>query len=550
MQPTEGLSVPRRALDVEDYIDILRRHKGWIFGPFLLTLTASVVGVYLWPNTYESAAVVQIIPQSVPESLVAPVVNQEMTDRINRMANAILSRVTLTTIIRNFDLYKREQASQPIEDIIERMRTEDIDIEPVTTFAAGQGRSVPAFRIIFRYEDRMVAQRVVQDLVTRFIDENARDRNNVTYQTQQFLADQTQAALRHLEEVSARLTAFRVANNGRLPDQLTGNMSQLQALQQQGNTLLNAVSRLENEKSTYQTQIKLLRDEIEARKRENKALPPAQVKSARLLEIEREIESLDRTLADLRRQYKDNFPDVTTTRQRLEIARQRREQILAEEAAARGSDASADPVNPAAEREIRAMQAEVARLEAAVQASEQQIENLNRQLKRNTEDISQFNARIQAIPVGQQEYADLLREEALAKAKYTEMSEKLQRAQVAYEMEGRKQGETLALLDPASLPINPTAPKRGLVISIGAGLGLLLGMVIAGAREIKDTSLKNLKDVRAYTQMAILGSIPLLENDFVVRRRKRIVWLGWTTACLMAAVAMAGSIVYYYATHS
>jgi succinoglycan biosynthesis transport protein ExoP len=550
MQPTEGLSVPRRTLDVEDYIDILRRHKGWIFGPFLLTLAASVVGVYLWPNTYESAAVVQIVPQSVPESLVAPAVNQEMTDRINRMANTILSRVTLTTIIRNFDLYKREQSRKPIEDIIERMRTEDIDIEPVTNFAAGQGRTVPAFRIVFRYEDRMAAQRVVQDLVTRFIDENARDRNNVTYQTQQFLADQTQAALRQLEEVSARLTAFRVAHNGRLPDQLTGNMSQLQALQQQGNTLLNAVSRLENEKSTYQTQIKLLRDEIEARKRENKALPPVEVKSARLQEVEHEIESLDRTLADLRRQYKDTFPDVTTTRQRLEMARERREQILAEEAAERGSEAPANPVNPAAEREIRALQAEVARLEAAVQASEQQIENFNRQLKRNTEDISQFNARIQAIPVGQQEYSDLLREEAMARAKYAEMSEKLQRAQVAYEMEGRKQGETLALLDPASLPINPTAPKRGLVVSIGAGLGLLLGVVIAGAREMKDTSLKNLKDVRAYTQMAILGSIPLLENDFVVRRRKRIAWLGWTTACLMAAVAMAGSIVYYYATHS
>ena len=46
MQPNESFSVPRRALDVEDYIDILRRHKGWIFGPFLLTLVASVVGVY------------------------------------------------------------------------------------------------------------------------------------------------------------------------------------------------------------------------------------------------------------------------------------------------------------------------------------------------------------------------------------------------------------------------------------------------------------------------------------------------------------------------
>ncbi|MDP8991159.1 MAG: hypothetical protein M3N41_13890, partial [Acidobacteriota bacterium] len=114
------------------------------------------------------------------------------------------------------------------------------------------------------------------------------------------------------------------------------------------------------------------------------------------------------------------------------------------------------------------------------------------------------------------------------------------------DMEGRKQGETLELLDPASLPTAPTEPKRPIIISLGAALGLLLGIVIAGAREMKDSSLKNLKDVRAYTQMAILGSVPLLENDFVVRRRRRLAWLGWTTACLAAAVVMSGSVVYYY----
>ena len=49
MQPNDTYSVPRRALDVEDYIDIIRRHRGWIFGPFLFAIVVSVVGVYLWP---------------------------------------------------------------------------------------------------------------------------------------------------------------------------------------------------------------------------------------------------------------------------------------------------------------------------------------------------------------------------------------------------------------------------------------------------------------------------------------------------------------------
>src|SRR6478672_5339822 len=103
MQPTEGFSIPRRTLDVEDYIDILRRHKGWVFGPFLLTLVASVVGVYLWPDSYESQAVIKIIPQQVPQNMVQSSITQDMTDRINSMATTILSRNVLTTIINNLD---------------------------------------------------------------------------------------------------------------------------------------------------------------------------------------------------------------------------------------------------------------------------------------------------------------------------------------------------------------------------------------------------------------------------------------------------------------
>ena len=63
---------------------------------------------------------------------------------------------------------------------------------------------------------------------------------------------------------------------------------------------------------------------------------------------------------------------------------------------------------------------------------------------------------------------------------------------------------------------------------------------------MKDSSLKNLKDVRAYTQLTVLGSIPLLENDLVVRRRRRLGWLAWSTACIIGAVIMTGSMYFYY----
>ena len=71
---------------------------------------------------------------------------------------------------------------------------------------------------------------------------------------------------------------------------------------------------------------------------------------------------------------------------------------------------------------------------------------------------------------------------------------------------------------------------------------------MAVAREAKDASLKNLKDVRAYTRLTILGSVPLLENDLVVRRRKRLTWLAWSTACSVGIIIMTGSVFYYFTT--
>src|SRR4029079_4756589 len=148
--------------DLEDYIDIVRRHKGWIFGPFLFTLVASVVGVYLYPDSYISQAVVKIVPQQVPQNMVQSAINQQMSDRINSMAQTILSRTVLTTIINTFGLYTRERSRMPIEDVIEQMK-KNIQIMPVASPTSSTDR-IPAFAVTYAYENRLMAQRVVQDV--------------------------------------------------------------------------------------------------------------------------------------------------------------------------------------------------------------------------------------------------------------------------------------------------------------------------------------------------------------------------------------------------
>jgi polysaccharide chain length determinant protein (PEP-CTERM system associated) len=511
-------------------------------------LVVSVVGVYLWPDSYVSQATVKVQPQQVPENMVQSAVNQAMTDRIGSMSQTILSRATLTTIINNFGLYPRERKSIPIEDVIEEMKKQ-IQILPVSN-VGGPGRQVPAFVIQFSYENRYLAQKVVQDLETRFIDENIRSRGNATFLTAQFMKDEADQAKKKLDDVEGRLAEFRVQNNGRLPDQADSNSRQLQSLEASSTYLANSISRATQEKLQMESSLSILKNELAELSKQPQESAVILKRNEKLEEADREIEAWQNQLTTLRQRFKDTYPDVQSALLRLKAAQDKRDSILKDEAANKKDAAPAppQPVNPQAQKDVRDLNTAILRAQSQIEGKQLEIQEYSKQLKDVNDHIKVYQSRLEIVPLGERQYGELLREREMAKDGYEDLQSKVSKAEIAKEMEDRKQGEILEQLDPASLPATPTEPRRPMVISVGAGIGLLLGLVMAGAREMKDASLKNLKDVRAYTQMAILGSIPLLENDLVVRRRKRLAWLGWTTACLAAAIVMTGSIVYYNST--
>jgi succinoglycan biosynthesis transport protein ExoP len=554
MQPTEGYTVPRRTLDVEDYIDILRRHKGWIFGPFLFTLVASVVGGYTWPDTYISSGIIKVERQQVPENLVQSTITQDMIDRINSMQESVLSRSKLTEIITTYNLYLKERARLPLDDVIETMRGK-VAIEPL---GQGAGKNVPAFRVSFSYPDRHLAQKVVQELMSRFMDENFRNQSNQTFQTTDFLKSEQDKAQKELDAIEDRLAAYKVENNGRLPEQVTNNIQKLTSLESSATNFSTQISRYQAEKIGLESQLatETRRDTVLNNLKTDPAIVAQQQpqKSQKTYQAELEVEKFADKLRQLRLQYKDNYPLVKAAQEDLNAAQSRLDQSQKED---QMEFAKRNEIIPGKQGQIQTVasvkesldrDATVSSLQSRIAAAQTQIDELDVQLKNTNLQIRQLQGRLDSVPTSEKEYEDLKREQAIKQEEYAQMTKNLAKANITQTMEDRKEGEHLESLDPANLPESPASPNHPFVIGMGAGLGLILGIAIAGAREMKDTSLKNLKDVRAYTQMAILGSIPLLENDFVVRRRRRLAWLGWTTACLAAVVLMSGSVLYYIST--
>ena len=54
--------------------------------------------------------------------------------------------------------------------------------------------------------------------------------------------------------------------------------------------------------------------------------------------------------------------------------------------------------------------------------------------------------------MSEQQYADIIRDREVAKLKYDDLNKKRSQSQIAEDLERRQQGETLEVLDPASLP--------------------------------------------------------------------------------------------------
>lgn len=545
-------NVTRRALDIEDYIDILRRHKAWILGPTFAALVLAVVVAFLWPDTYVSSATIRVVPPQVPEHLVSTNVNSAMSQRINSMYQTISSRGNLTNIVNMYNLYPRDRNRKPMEDIVEQLR-KNIKIGNVVPLAqqtnARGETNIPAFQISFSYENRIVAQKVTADLVSRFITENTRERTTQSVLTTQFLKDQVESAKKELDAVDDKLAQFRSSYQGRLPEQMSQNTMQLNMLEQRIGNMNGALSRISQEKLLIESDLRTL-------KTQKSTLVPApeqavaRQKNQRLDQMDMEILKLEGQLAALREHYKDSYPDVKRVIDQLAINRKIREKVAAMEdmdQVARETG-PAKQYDPLFERESRQIDANIERLEAQLKAKQLEADQYQKDIAATERQVRAVQGRIEAAPASEQQYAELIRDQQLSKVRYEEMMRKQSQSAVAEELERRQQGETLELLDPASLPQSPTEPNRPVIVGAGVVMGLVLGLFLAGAREAKDTSLKNLKDVRAYTQLQVLGSIPLLENDLVVRRRRRLGWLAWSTACLVGILIMTGSVFYYYAT--
>ena len=543
-------SLTRRPLDVEDYADILRRNKGWIAGPLFAALVISVVAAFLWPDTYISVATIRVAPPQVPESFVPANTTQDVQGRVDALMQLILDRATLTNIINTHGLYKNKLARAPLDDVIEDMRRNDIQVLPVRqSLNAGQRETqqYPAFEIRFAYNERFTAQKVTADLVARFLEENVREISQQTVSTTQFLQDQWEESRKKLDALEQRLSVFRAQNIGRLPEEQQNNYQQLTALQAQKLNLNMSMNRVNQERLLYENQLRIDRDQLASLKDPNAPERAAGRSDEQLAEKDHEIAQYEDSLAEARARYKEDYPDVQRLIGSLAAAKSERKAILQHlQKDAKQPDNLAPAPSAQFLREQRALEADVQRTEGLLLAKGVEMEDYRKQSNQIDATIRDYESRVASTPVGIREYDELIRDRDLGKKDYEDLDRRLNSSEMSTALQNRQQGERLEQLDPPSLPQTPARPKRALIVTVGSAIGLLLGLCLVGLREMRDTSLRDVKDLGVHWELPVLGSIPLLEESRTVRKRKRIAWLAWSVSSLAGLAIMFASVARYY----
>jgi polysaccharide chain length determinant protein (PEP-CTERM system associated) len=519
--------------DLQHYQDVTRRRHLQFLIPLLVGWLVVWGASWIIPPNYRSGTLILVEQPTMPKDYVTPNVSDDLQDRLQSITQQILSRTRLLQIIDQLHLYSGSHSQITPDDKVERMR-KDIEIELVRDTHNNQ---ITAFNVYYSARYPRVAQQVTSELTSLFINENVEVRQQQSEDTTQFLESQLETARKSLTEQEARIREFKGQHVGEMPAQQASNLQILSGLQSQLQNEEDALNTAKQQRVYLQTLIDQYRT-LQGTSRSADGAPTG------LPAIDQELDRLKSQLADLSSRYTDRHPDLRKLKEQIAKTERTRDQIIAD-LKNKGNGTQTDGSAAGHDATDLAPGSPMAQLQGQLQANQSEVVNREHGIAALKANITQYQARLNQEPVREQQLADLTRGYDQSKANYDELLKKKNQSQMATSMERLQQGERFRILDPPSLPVKPDFPNRLKFCGIGLGVGLLLGVVVAGGFEMMDDRLHNEKEIKELIPVAIISEIPEILNLSDQQASKRKVWLGWAMAALVFATILAGSAFSY-----
>ena len=510
-------------------VEIVRRRALLAIAVFAAVLAAAVSFALYLPDLYRSTALV-VVERPISESVVRTPVSGELESRLYVIKQEILSRDRLIGLIERFDLYPDLRRRASVEDVLAQARN-DIAVQPAGPEQVSGRVKTVSFTLSYTGDTRESVADVTNAVAAFYVQQNQQMRSEEAIRTMEFLRQQLDEAKAQLDRHDANMRAFTSRYTGELPQQVGVNLATLERL--------NTQLRLNGEQ-----QIRIIeqRDKLVEGLRDpiviSRAAGGAEI-SPEGLERLKKIDDVKKQLLEAEAQFTDRHPDVVRLREQLAALERDHKQAEADEARQREQADAAARTAAASDPSIPPPQVRRRTLESL----DAELERLRQEQAGIRQTIISFEQRLESSPQRQQDYSLITRDYTSAKDQYDSLMKRYDEAQLTASMESDRAGETFRVLEPALPPEGPAAPNRFRLLI----MGLLMAAAAAAAavilREQFDTAFHSVEDLRDYTAVPVLVSIPPIGPTPLGQKLKTTL----ATASTLAVILLAATTAAYLA---
>ena len=448
------------------------------------------------PDRYEASARVFVDTQTVLKPLMSGLAVQPNVDeQISMLARTLIARPNIEKIMRSSDL------DVTVKTPLEKDRLVDQLISRIKFIGSGREN---IYSISYQDESPDRAKRVVQDLLSLFVESGVGNKRRDSEGARRFIDEQIKGYEKKLEEAENRVKEFKMKNLG-----YTG------AAGQDYFTRMNAA---QEELAKGRLELRAAEESRDALKRELVGEDPimlpdsgASTGSNPLTEYDARIEVQRKQLDELLRRFTDLHPDVVVTRKLIEqLEEQKKQDIEARRKAAAKNpakfSASTNPVFQQIKISLAEAEAGAAALRARVGESEARL--------------AQLKAIAGRAPQIEAEMAQLNRDYEVLRKNYEQLVTRRESASMAEDVDSTARMADFRLIEPPRVTPKAVFPNRLALVPLVLALALAAGLAVSLAVSQILPTFHDPKQLRTATQRAVLGSISLQPTLPIMRKRR------------------------------
>ena len=489
-----------------------------------VALVGSVL-VFMMQDRYEASARVYVDTQSILRPLMAGLaVQPNVEQQVAMLSRTLISRPTVEKLIRTADLDLGTRSKAEQEALIDSV------IKSIQIRMAGRDN---LYTLSYRDDTPERAQRVVQALMTIFVESSLGASRTDSDTARRFLDEQIKAYEGKLIEAETRLKEFKLKN-----------------IEMQSEGEMDAAGHAAGISSSLSAAKLELREAESARDAARRQLDMARSGSPKLSdpntpvatpEIDSRIDVQQRNLDALLQRFTEQHPDVANARR---LIRDLEEQKVREIAALRKAAAAA-PKSVYTDASPAVME-----YSRTLAAAELQVASLRARVGEYASRAARAQDQLKVAPQVEAELAQLNRDYEIHRKNYSDLVSRRESANLSGQLENASNFADFRVIDPPRASNKPVAPNRLLLLPLALLAGLAAGLGITFLLSQLRPVFFEASALRLATDLPLLGVVSLVTSEDVQQAERRR--LKRFAAAMLALVALfaVGMAVLAYLTGS